>query len=205
MPERNTDGLTEAEKAETAQMEAAGFEWDPARGYARWTHMKVGVTALRELWMTRDVDWDKHRARKILEASRLRRFDDVALGTRFRYPHDRQRIWVKIGNGGTSGENLVALWAGPDVVSPPRYLSEVVDRYRTVVELFEPFDGLVTPSELEELPKLAGVWSALADWHDYQAAGAEAADSPDSSKWHDEHSAKHHATAAAIQKRWEDG
>lgn len=56
---------------EHAQMEAAGFQWDPAHRlsgtYARWTHTKKGTTALRQPFMT-DEQWDEHRAQKILES-----------------------------------------------------------------------------------------------------------------------------------------
>ena len=55
------------QQEETAQMKAAGFEWDPSwQGYPRWTHGKVGTTALRQPYMT-DQQWDAHRAAKIAE------------------------------------------------------------------------------------------------------------------------------------------
>jgi hypothetical protein len=205
---RDIAGLTEAEKAETAQMEAAGFKWDPSpNGYARWTHAKVDTVALYEPWM-RAVDWERRRAQKIAEAGKLRRYDEIAFGTRFRFLRDRRTIWVKIGNRGTHGSPLIVQWQGVDTVTQPNYrLADAnADRYDSmIVELYEPFEGLMRPSEVEELPKLVGVWEALADWHDYQSAGAEAADAIESSKWHDEHSKAHRATAVQIKKKWEDG
>lgn len=49
-------------------MEMAGFIWDPShQGYARWTHRKTGVTALRQPYMT-DAQWEEHKIKKIEEA-----------------------------------------------------------------------------------------------------------------------------------------
>jgi len=58
-----------AEKpAMEAEMNAAGFTWDPShQGYARWTHMTAGVTALRQPYMS-DQQWDEHQQKKIAEA-----------------------------------------------------------------------------------------------------------------------------------------
>jgi hypothetical protein len=56
--------------SETIDMEAAGFIWDPShQGYARWTHTKSGVTALRQPLMS-DQQWEEHKLQKIAEASR---------------------------------------------------------------------------------------------------------------------------------------
>jgi len=55
-------------QSEQQQMMDAGFEWDPShQGYPRWTHMKLGTTALRQPYMS-DKQWDEHRAKKIEEA-----------------------------------------------------------------------------------------------------------------------------------------
>jgi hypothetical protein len=58
---------------EQQQMNAAGFQWDPAHRlsgtFARWTHTKKGTTALRQPYMT-DEQWDAHRAEKIEESAR---------------------------------------------------------------------------------------------------------------------------------------
>ncbi|MDR5726276.1 MAG: hypothetical protein RB191_02285 [Terriglobia bacterium] len=51
------------------QMRAAGFEWDPShQGYARWTHMGTGVTALRQPYMD-EKEWAAHQRAKIEEAA----------------------------------------------------------------------------------------------------------------------------------------
>jgi hypothetical protein len=50
-------------------MKEAGFIWDPARGYARWTHLATGVTALRQPYLS-DEQWGKHQQQKIEEARR---------------------------------------------------------------------------------------------------------------------------------------
>lgn len=50
-------------------MNKAGFEWDPShQGYARWTHAKTGVTALRQPYMS-DQQWEAHKRQKAQEAS----------------------------------------------------------------------------------------------------------------------------------------
>ena len=48
------------------RMQRAGFRWDPAHGYPRWTHPS-GVTALRQPYMN-DQQWIDHCAAKIAEA-----------------------------------------------------------------------------------------------------------------------------------------
>lgn len=201
---RNQHGLNESEKAETDQMEAAGFTWDPARGMPRWTHRPLQLTALREHWM-RDADWDKRRAEKIVEAAKLRRFDWLALGTRFRWQRhvdSRRRVYVKL------DVDMVVQWEGskqPTIgIQHVHSIMDLAAADREVVELFEPLDAL-TFGELEKLPKLPGVWTALADWHASQSAEAESQDYIEPMKWHDERQAMCKKIAADIQHQWENG
>lgn len=181
MQRRNQQGLTKRELAETEQMEAAGFEWNPSTGgMGRWDHWPLQLTAIREHWM-RDADWDKRRAEKIVEASRLRRYDDLPLGSRFRLQRHidtRRRVYVKLG-----GPAIVE-WRDSKTHPIAENITTLSAVDRTVVELFEPFDNL-PPGELEKLPEFPEVWTALADWHSCQSAMAEAADYIESSKWHD--------------------
>lgn len=193
---RSQHGLNEREKAETTEMESAGFVWDPA-GHPRWTHPILEVTALREHWM-RDHDWDKRRAKKIAEAASLRLFADLRLGARFRLQNHidtRRQVYVKLGS------SSVARW---EDVKDQQVFTDFRQSDFRVVELFEPFEQLTT-AELEVLPKLPGVWIALADWHASKSAEAESQDYIEPMKWHDKREAQCKATAAAIEARWING
>lgn len=201
---RNQHGLNEHEKAETEQMEAAGFEWNPGtNGAPRWDNWPLLVTALREHWM-RDVDWDKRRAEKVAEAARSCRFEELPLGTRFRWRKhvdSRRRVYVKL------DVDMVIEWKGPQpvaVLQSPIPISDLAPVDREVVEPFEPFADLV-PGELENLPGFPEVWTALADWHSCQSTMAEAADYIESSRWHDGREETCKAKAAELMQRRENG
>jgi len=49
------------------QMQAAGFTWDPARGYERWTHFGKDITCLRQPFMDDD-RWDREKSEAIQRA-----------------------------------------------------------------------------------------------------------------------------------------
>lgn len=200
---RNQHGLNEREKSETEKMEAAGFVWDP-NGYPRWSCSKLELTALRQPWM-KDSDWDKHLAQMIAEAGKLRRFDELPFGTRFRLQRHidtRRLVYVKL------DVDTVIPWKGPAIVTslPQGVLSlrDVRPENWRIVELFEPFADL-PPAELENLPTFPQVWTALADWHAWQSACAEAADYIESSKWHDEREEKCKQKAAELTRIRENG
>lgn len=60
----------ESAEVETAAMTAAGFTYDPVRGYERWTRFREPmITALRSPWMLSS-DWYKHCQNKIAEANK---------------------------------------------------------------------------------------------------------------------------------------
>jgi len=48
-------------------MQAAGFTWDPARGYERWTHFGKDITCLRQPFMDDD-RWDREKSEAIQRA-----------------------------------------------------------------------------------------------------------------------------------------
>jgi len=197
--------MPEVNDAERQQMEKAGFNYDETgNGRVRWTHERLGLTALREDWM-RERDWDRRRAEKIAEAACLRRFRDLPLGARFRFQRDadsKRLVYVKLPGIPGFAEFQIVQWTDlAGMTNEPKGLS--AEDIARVVEPLEPFDHL-RPSEVEQLPGLPGVWEALADWHDNQAATAEAMDFIQSSKWHDERAKLYRTRSSQILKRWED-
>jgi len=200
---RNQDGLTDREKAETNEMESAGFVWDPT-GDPRWTHPVLEVTVLRHRWM-RDHDWDKHRAKKIAEARGLIPFRELAIGARFRFRKEvdpNRRVYVKLPGIPGMAEFQVIEWTGYAVQHVPQGLSN--EDVRQIVERFEPFAEL-TPAEFERLPTFPQVWTALAEWHSSQSAEAESQDWVEPMRWHDEREAMCRTIAADIATAWING
>lgn len=150
----------------------------------------------------RDADWDRRRAEKIVEAAKLRRFDALPLGARFRWRtlNDTRRhlVYVKL------TDNDVILWTGLLGNNETRPIDDLPAIDREVVELFEPFDNLLS-GELEKLPEFPEVWTALADWHANQSATADAMDCRESSKWHDAREKACQQKSKELLKKLEDG
>lgn len=185
-------------------MEAAGFEWNPGtNGAPRWDNWPLLVTALRETWMC-DLDWETRRKQKVAEAARSRRFEELPLGTRFRWRKhvdSRRRIFVKL------DIDMVVEWEGTkrhtSGIQNVHPIMDLAPVDREVVEPFEPFADLV-PGELESLPEFPEVWTALADWHANQSAMAEAMDYLEPAKWHDEREKACKQKAAELTQRREN-
>jgi len=200
MAARSLEGLNSQEIAEALEMQAAGFTWDTTQsGRARWTHERLEMTVLREDWM-RDADWQKHRRKKLAESRKLRRFEDLPPGARFRmlqHVDSTRAVFIKM------TDQSIVQWVNENRWSIVK-LTEIQTINMKIVELFEPLADMLT-CEQEKLAELPEVWAALADWHAWQSSSAEAADCSSSSKWHDEREAVCKKMAAALLEKRENG